>query len=146
AVVILLAIAGFKRLSQFAAVCSPWMFPIFLAGAIATLPRLGNVDTLAGLWNVAETEIWNGEPLKARKVLTYSPAVAQTLDSETVSPELAEGMARAEKPRDQIKLASDASVSVSKPGELWRVKSGEDTYVIQKYNDTLRVSQVGNQR
>ena len=39
-----LAIAGFKKLSQFAGVCSPWMFLIFIAGALATLPRLGDVE------------------------------------------------------------------------------------------------------
>lgn len=54
----ILAIAGFKRLSQFAGVCSPWMFLIFVAGAIATIPRLGEVHNLADVWQIAETKIW----------------------------------------------------------------------------------------
>ncbi len=64
AVVVSLAIMGFKRLSQFSAVCAPWMFLIFVAGAIATLasPRMGGIHSLADLWRVAETRIWTGVP------------------------------------------------------------------------------------
>ncbi len=58
----ILAIAGFKRLSQFAGVCSPWMFLIFIAGAIATLPRLGDVRSLDDFWRIAETRIWLETP------------------------------------------------------------------------------------
>jgi len=58
AVTTVLAIAGFKKLSLFAGVCSPWMFLIFIAGALATLPRLGEVHGLADLWWIAETKIW----------------------------------------------------------------------------------------
>jgi len=42
AVVVTLAILGFKKLAQFAEVCSPWMFLMFIAGAIAMLPGLAN--------------------------------------------------------------------------------------------------------
>jgi len=62
AVVVLLAIAGFKKLSQFAAVCSPWMFLIFIVGAVATLPKLGEFHNLADLWNLAQTRVWTGRP------------------------------------------------------------------------------------
>ncbi len=58
----ILAIAGFKKLSQFAGVCSPWMLMIFIAGAVATLPRLGEVHSLADLWRIAETKIWLETP------------------------------------------------------------------------------------
>ncbi len=58
-----LAVAGFKRLSQFAAVCSPWMFVIFVAGALATLPGLGEIRSPSQLWNVFETRVWTGVPL-----------------------------------------------------------------------------------
>ncbi|HOW71954.1 MAG TPA: hypothetical protein PKY77_15250 [Phycisphaerae bacterium] len=60
ALVVVLAIAGFKRLSQFSAVCSPWMFPIFLAGALATLPKLGDVRGFSELWAIANERIWTG--------------------------------------------------------------------------------------
>ena len=57
-----LAILGFEKLSKFAAVCSPWLFPIFVAGAVAMLPRLGVRPDLSNLWEVAETRIWTGIP------------------------------------------------------------------------------------
>lgn len=57
-----LAIAGFKKLSQFAGVCSPWMFLIFIAGAVATLPRLGAVHSPADFWQIAQTKIWLETP------------------------------------------------------------------------------------
>ena len=37
ALVTLLAILGFKRVAQFGSVCSPWMFLMFMGGAVATL-------------------------------------------------------------------------------------------------------------
>jgi cytosine permease len=57
-----LAILGFERLSRFAEVCSPWIFLIFIAGAVAVLPRLGVRTDLGNLWDVAKTRIWNGIP------------------------------------------------------------------------------------
>jgi purine-cytosine permease-like protein len=66
AVVVTLAILGFKRLAQFAVVCSPWMFLMFIAGAIVTLPALaaalphGRVESLADLWTIATQAIWTG--------------------------------------------------------------------------------------
>lgn len=57
-----LAILGFERLSRFASVCSPWIFTVFIAGAIAVLPRLGVENDLGNLWEVATTKIWNGQP------------------------------------------------------------------------------------
>lgn len=66
AVVVTLAILGFRRLAQFAVVCSPWMFLMFLAGAIVALPRLadalphGRIESLSDLWTIANTAIWTG--------------------------------------------------------------------------------------
>jgi len=60
AVVVTLAIAGFKKLSQFASICSPWMFLIFIAGAVATLPKLGDVHSLQELWQVLDTKVFTG--------------------------------------------------------------------------------------
>jgi cytosine permease len=57
-----MAILGFEKLSKFGAVCSPWLFPIFIAGAVATLPRLGVHANLDNLWEVMTTRIWNGVP------------------------------------------------------------------------------------
>jgi cytosine permease len=57
-----LAILGFEKLSRFASVCSPWIFAVFVAGAIAVLPRLGVERDLSNLVEVAQTQIWNGVP------------------------------------------------------------------------------------
>jgi NCS1 family nucleobase:cation symporter-1 len=66
AVVVTLAILGFEKLAQFAVVCSPWMFLMFIAGAIVMLPALasvlpdGRIDGLADLWTLANQTIWKG--------------------------------------------------------------------------------------
>lgn len=57
-----LAILGFEKLSKFAGVCSPWIFVVFLAGAIATFRALGVRPDLGNLWEVFETKVWNGIP------------------------------------------------------------------------------------
>ncbi|OGD13775.1 MAG: hypothetical protein A2W20_09025 [Candidatus Aminicenantes bacterium RBG_16_66_30] len=54
------AILGFAKLSRFAEVAAPWIFVVFVAGALAMLPRLGVTPDLGNLWDVATTQIWNG--------------------------------------------------------------------------------------
>ncbi len=63
---IILAILGFERLSRFAEVCSPWIFIVFIAGAIAVLPRLGISPRLENFWEIARTKIWNGIPVSGQ--------------------------------------------------------------------------------
>jgi NCS1 family nucleobase:cation symporter-1 len=64
AVVVIVAIAGFRRLAQFNEVCVPWIFTMFFAGAVATLPALaGNRAFASGfdlstLWQLANEKIW----------------------------------------------------------------------------------------
>ena len=66
AVVVTLAILGFKRLAQFAEVCVPWMFLMFIAGAIAMLPGLAQkvlehpITSLQDFWEIANKSIWTG--------------------------------------------------------------------------------------
>jgi NCS1 family nucleobase:cation symporter-1 len=60
AVVVALAIVGFKRLAQFASVCAPWMVMMFVVGALVSLPILGNVNGLSAFWDVARTKVWIG--------------------------------------------------------------------------------------
>ena len=61
-----LAIAGFRRLADFAMVCAPWMFLMFVVGALAVLPGLGDaagvgaVGSFEEFWRVGETAIWTG--------------------------------------------------------------------------------------
>lgn len=54
------AILGFSKLSRFAEVAAPWIFVVFVAGALAALPRLGVTPDLGNLWEVASTRIWDG--------------------------------------------------------------------------------------
>lgn len=58
----LLAVLGFERLSRFAQICSPWIFVVFIAGAVVMLARLGVHPNLNNLFEVARTKIWNGIP------------------------------------------------------------------------------------
>jgi cytosine permease len=66
AVVVTLAILGFKKLAQFAEVCSPWMFLMFIAGAVALLPGLANralggqISSFHDFWTLANKSIWTG--------------------------------------------------------------------------------------
>ncbi len=60
-VVVTLAIAGFKRLAQFASLCSPWLMVMFVVGAVGTLSLLGPVQSPADLWHLANDRIWTGQ-------------------------------------------------------------------------------------
>ena len=67
AVVVWLAIAGFKRLAAFATVCAPWMLLMFVAGALVMLPALGaatgsgNVRSFTQFWELGKQAIWTGQ-------------------------------------------------------------------------------------
>lgn len=63
----LMAILGFNALSKFAGICSPWMFVIFVTGAVATLPKLGVSPDLSNLWEVLSTKVWNGQPVAGQE-------------------------------------------------------------------------------
>jgi cytosine permease len=62
-----LAILGFEKLSRFAQICSPWIFILFIAGAVALLPRLGVHPRFDNLLEVAKTRIWNGIPVPGQQ-------------------------------------------------------------------------------
>jgi len=55
-----LAVLGFEKLSRFAALASPWIFVVFVAGAVAVLPKLGVRPDLGNLLEVSRTAVWNG--------------------------------------------------------------------------------------
>jgi cytosine permease len=76
AVVVALAILGFKRLAQFATVCSPWMVLMFIAGALVALPMLGPANSLANVWEIARTKIWTGTPAGGGQPLGFWHIVA----------------------------------------------------------------------
>jgi len=66
-VVTLFAILGFDKVSRFSSVCSPWLLTIFVAGALAMLPRFGQLNSLSDFWQVATTKIWTGVPLEGQE-------------------------------------------------------------------------------
>ncbi len=66
-VVVILAILGFKKLSEFSEVCSPWMFLMFIAGALTmipailgTFPELRSITSFYDFWRLADARIWPG--------------------------------------------------------------------------------------
>jgi len=68
AVVVTLAIWGFKKLAQFAEICSPWMFLMFVAGALAMLPvivadmpEIKSLHSFYDFWRLADAKIWPGQ-------------------------------------------------------------------------------------
>ena len=61
AVVVTLAVLGFKRLATFATVCSPWMFLMFIVGAIAVLPELFASSQGGGFFEMARQSVWTGQ-------------------------------------------------------------------------------------
>jgi len=70
AVVTLLAIYGFEKISQFAKVCIPWMFLVFVACGVAVLPNLG-CHSFGDFWRVANEKIWTGIPMAGQSKFTF---------------------------------------------------------------------------
>lgn len=54
------AILGFESLARFAGICSPWLFVVFVAGALASLANLGVRSDFSNLWEILSTKVWNG--------------------------------------------------------------------------------------
>ncbi len=78
AVVVTLAIWGFKKLAQFASVCSPWLLLMFLGGAIAMLPGLaantagvGQIRSFQDFWTLANNVIWTGTTPNGSQPITF---------------------------------------------------------------------------
>ncbi len=77
AVVVTLAILGFKKLAQFSEVCSPWMFLMFIAGAIVTLPVIAKgvlgvqMGSLNDFWTIANKAIWTGKAPQGNPQMTF---------------------------------------------------------------------------
>jgi len=68
AVFTLMAILGFEALSKFAGICSPWLFVVFVAAAVATLPKLGVSADLSNLWEVCQRRSGTDKPPRVRTV------------------------------------------------------------------------------
>lgn len=78
AVVVTLAVLGFKKLATFATVCSPWMFLMFIVGAIAVLPELFQAAGGGSFFDMAGRTVWTGqtpdgsEPMGFWKVAAFA--------------------------------------------------------------------------
>ncbi len=70
AITTVVAMFGFEQVTKFANVAAPWMIMVFIAAAIAVLPRLG-VTSIADFWPVAESTIWTGVPLEGQSKYTF---------------------------------------------------------------------------
>jgi len=70
-VVTVVAVLGFEKVSRFSSVGSPWLFAIFIAGALAMLPSLGEIHSLSDFWFVAKTKIWTGVPLAGQEKYSF---------------------------------------------------------------------------
>ena len=77
-VVVALAILGFKKLAQFASVCSPWMFLMFVAGAVVMLPGLaektpgiGSIASFKDFWALGDKAIWTGVAPEGSTPMTF---------------------------------------------------------------------------
>ncbi|MDZ7372210.1 MAG: hypothetical protein ONB12_13695 [candidate division KSB1 bacterium] len=69
AVVTLLAILGFEKISNVGQIAAPWMFLVFVSAAIAVLPMLG-VHSLGDFWRVANEKIWTGQAVPGQSQFT----------------------------------------------------------------------------
>ncbi len=78
AVVVTLAVLGFKKLATFATVCAPWMFLMFIAGALVLLPKLYAEAGVEGFFEMARQVVWTGktpdgsEPMGFWKVAAFA--------------------------------------------------------------------------
>lgn len=70
AVITTMAILGFEALSRFAKVSAPWMFLIFVAAAIAVLPKLGIEQGSGNFLEVAREKIWTGVAARGQSQFT----------------------------------------------------------------------------
>ncbi len=77
-VVVALAVLGFKKLATFATVCAPWMFLMFVAGALVSLPKLYAEAGVDGFFEMARQVVWTGqtpdgsEPMGFWKVAAFA--------------------------------------------------------------------------
>lgn len=70
AVVTVLAIWGFEKITKFSTICAPWMFLLFISCAVAVLPSLG-CHSFSDFWRVANEVIWTGVPMEGQSKFTF---------------------------------------------------------------------------
>lgn len=77
AIVVAIAVLGFKKCAQFATVCSPWLLVIFVTGGMVSLPalsNLGNGEAFSGFGQfvaLADQYIWTGQTPDGSPSMTF---------------------------------------------------------------------------
>lgn len=77
AIVVAIAVLGFKKCAQFATVCSPWLLVIFITGGMVSLPalsNLGNGEQFTGMGQflaLADQYIWTGQTPDGSSSMTF---------------------------------------------------------------------------
>lgn len=69
-VITIVAILGYDYVAWFANVAFPWMILVFIAAALAVLPKLG-VTSISDFWTVAQEKIWTGVPAEGQSKFTF---------------------------------------------------------------------------
>lgn len=66
-IVVLVAIYGFSTVADFSTICAPWLFTLFVAGALALLPALANsvigstsISSFGEFIRIGDQSIWKG--------------------------------------------------------------------------------------
>ena len=78
AVVVALATLGFKSVAVFSSVCSPWMFLMFVGGAVVALPVLTQAAGTDAFFEMCSRVVWTGrtpdgsEPMGFWKVAAFA--------------------------------------------------------------------------
>ncbi|MFB9136483.1 purine-cytosine permease family protein [Vibrio olivae] len=77
AIVVAIAVLGFKKCAQFATVCSPWLLVVFVTGGMVCLPalsNLGNGEAFTGFGQftaLADQYIWTGQTPDGSPSMTF---------------------------------------------------------------------------
>ncbi len=73
-VVVLVAIYGFNTLAQFSTICAPWLFVMFVAGAMVLIPVLAQdvlgqtyIETWSDFMALSEKSVWTGVNAQGEK-------------------------------------------------------------------------------
>lgn len=77
AIVVTVAVLGFKKCAQFATVCSPWLLVMFVTGGMVTLPALSSLgegvpfEGFSQFFMLADQYIWTGSTPDGSPSLTF---------------------------------------------------------------------------
>lgn len=77
AIVVAIAVLGFKKCAQFATVCSPWLLVVFVTGGMVALPALSNIgngEVFTGFNQfiaLADQFIWTGQTPDGSPSMTF---------------------------------------------------------------------------